>query len=294
MEIEFVKNRSLLTCLREALHLEKSNFSIFFKKTWIAALVFSLFYAAAIVLRTPNMALAQWGLKNIMISFVIQTIAYAGVYIVFLTLLATIFKLLTKQKPVRVYVRTFIIFILKDILFILCLVGLVIGFASIRSMLVKSEISTQLVICAFYIILGLVILMVIFLPFIYVIGKYILDEKAKLIHVFGNIGVGLRHFGLLFGATFIVCILLIIISALLYLPQTILTIAQSKSQLGAFEGDPLGTPAYFNALYYATAAITAFLSCALTLYLVITTAYLYGSIAAQEIERKQITVYEKD
>lgn len=70
-------------------------------------------------------------------------------------------------------------------------------------------------------------------------------------------------------------------------PAVILIVAQTVSQLGALDGDPLGLPAYFTPLLVAILFAACFLSLYIGYWLHIAVAFLMGSYEARERERKQ-------
>ena len=64
--------------------------------------------------------------------------------------------------------------------------------------------------------------------------------------------------------------------------------AQLFSQLGALDGDPLGTPGYFTPLLLLILVITCYLFVGILSWLGITLAYQYGSYKVQDEEKEKI------
>lgn len=83
----------------------------------------------------------------------------------------------------------------------------------------------------------------------------------------------------------LVCLVLIGISCL---PASIITAAQLFSQLGALDGDPLGTPAYFTPLLFLILFATCYVIIYLIHWLGITLAYQHGSYKVQDADKAKL------
>lgn len=98
----------------------------------------------------------------------------------------------------------------------------------------------------------------------------------------------LRHLGGYLMTCFLgglICLVLIGISCL---PASIITTAQLFSQLGALDGDPLGTPAYFTPLLFFILFATCFVIIYLIHWLGITLVYQHGSYSAKDAEKARL------
>ena len=79
-----------------------------------------------------------------------------------------------------------------------------------------------------------------------------------------------------------------IVTLIVALPSITLGTAQLFSQLGALDGDPLGTPGYFTPLLLLILVITCYLFVGILSWLGITLAYQYGSYKVQDEEKEKI------
>lgn len=83
-------------------------------------------------------------------------------------------------------------------------------------------------------------------------------------------------------------------SCLVCIPAMILVLAQTFSQLGALEGDPLGTPAYFTPLLFVVFTAGNFITAYMTAWLLISLFYLHGNHEAQDMEKKQLKIQDNE
>ena len=98
----------------------------------------------------------------------------------------------------------------------------------------------------------------------------------------------LRHLGGYLMTSFLgglICLVLIGISCL---PASIIATAQLFSQLGALDGDPLGTPAYFTPLLFIILFATCFVIIYLIHWLGITLTYQHGSYSVKDAEKAKL------
>ena len=98
----------------------------------------------------------------------------------------------------------------------------------------------------------------------------------------------LRHFGGFFMTSFLGIMIVGIVTLIVALPSITLGTAQLFSQLGALDGDPLGTPGYFTPLLLLILVITCYLFVGILSWLGITLAYQYGSYKVQDEEKEKI------
>jgi hypothetical protein len=137
-----------------------------------------------------------------------------------------------------------------------------------------------------------IILLAVVPPFVYIIPKYMIDEKAKLSLLPKLFKTGLHHWGKIFTTCLLLFIILGIALFIITSPALILSLAQTISQMGALLGDALGTPGYFPTLVTITLLITCFILAYTLMYTNMVFIYVYGSIEKQEQERQQQFNYE--
>lgn len=79
-----------------------------------------------------------------------------------------------------------------------------------------------------------------------------------------------------------------VLACLAFLPAGIIGTAQTFSQLGALDGDPLGVPAYFTPLLLLVLVASSFIFVYLMYWLCISLAYQYGSYKTIDKEKKAL------
>ena len=126
-------------------------------------------------------------------------------------------------------------------------------------------------------------------PFAKMIGVKLSPRNAG-----HTICLGFRHFGesLLFAilAAIMICVAMLLVSV----PAIILATAQSMAQMGALEGDPVGTPAYFTPLLVVLLIVTNMIFAICTVYAALVFAKLVGSYHIQDKEKKQMSESNKN
>ena len=99
---------------------------------------------------------------------------------------------------------------------------------------------------------------------------------------------GLRHFGLLFATLIVTAIITLLLTFFCELPGFIIGIANVKAYTGVAMGDNLGMPDYLPTLTFIAFTITGFIQGYMHLSTIFPFYYAYGSIEAQEQERKKM------
>lgn len=98
----------------------------------------------------------------------------------------------------------------------------------------------------------------------------------------------LRHLGGYLMTCFLGTLICLILACITCLPAGIIATAQLYSQLGALEGDPLGTPAYFTPLLILILIATCYVLIHIIYWLYISLAYQYGSYKVQDEEKQRM------
>lgn len=111
------------------------------------------------------------------------------------------------------------------------------------------------------------------------------NSKAKKGKTFLSI---LRHLGGYLMTCFLGGLISLILACITCLPAGIIATAQLYSQLGALDGDPLGTPAYFTPLLILVLIATCYVLIHIIYWLYISLTYQYGSYKVQDAEKQRM------
>lgn len=267
------KYRSVTACMRAAFDLMRNQFKSLLKATWIAFLVYSVFMAITIYLRMPNKFLHDWGATNPLLSFILQTIVYAIGMLGSLWSTAQLWGWINKKKLIRNIAYSLLF---EVILGISAAIVILLGAATAVWLPIYIGILVSFVLAIFL------------LPLAYVNMRMILVEDKDKLRLWKAYKMGFRHWGGLFKTGFIGLLVIIVVMTIISVPAMILTGAQALSQLGALDGDPLGTPIYFTPLFIIILTLITFIYAYVSSWLTITFAYLYGSYETQEKEKAQL------
>lgn len=135
------------------------------------------------------------------------------------------------------------------------------------------------------------VLALLLLPYIPVFMKYFaepLTHMRKLI--FKQFSVYMHYWGYIFLTMLITFIALFVLLMVIALPMIIMAIALVSSNSGVANGDEAGLPAYFGWMAYGICALTFFVYTFVSIFSFFVVYYIYGSIEAREIERKDVAV----
>ena len=315
MEYTLYKNRSYRSVISAGFGLYFTQFRLFFKASWIMALIYAAVFAAlgtlcaiklpAITAEIMKQTLVQHQLlaREIAEEYLIT----GGIFIV-LTLLyivvaaftfATVLNKLKEHQdtdkmmvPRRWFgVRTKLMGrTLKGYLFSLLVILIpVLVIAGVIYVLLKYVALAPITLEVTALIATLFIVLLSF-PLIYVAMKYILN-KGGYFSVFSKAyGTGLSHWGHIFTTCLIGGIIISILMGIFCLPAIVLTQANVMAQEGFLNGDPLGMPDYANLLTIVTFFLTGFVLVYLYMPLLLVCYYMYGSIERYEQEKNKLKI----
>lgn len=315
MEYTLYKNRSYRSVISAGFGLYFTQFRLFFKASWIMALIYAAVFAAlgtlcaiklpAITAEIMKQTLVQHQLlaREIAEEYLIT----GGIFIV-LTLLyivveaftfATVLNKLKEHQdtdkmtvPRKWFgVRTKLMGrTLKGYLFSLLVILIpVLVIAGVIYVLLKYVALAPITLEVTALIATLFIVLLSF-PLIYVAMKYILN-KGGYFSVFSKAyGTGLSHWGHIFTTCLIGGIIISILMGIFCLPAIVLTQANVMAQEGFLNGDPLGMPAYANLLTIVTFFLTGFVLVYLYMPLLLVCYYMYGSIERYEQEKNKLKI----
>lgn len=286
METELYKIRSVQACFRAAYDLFTSNIKTILRKTWIPAMAMSLVIALYDYLSPGNIITLLLGEQQ-PIQPLTTSLLLIAVFLMWtaasIWLSATFFSLLngrTRKENGGRLLRATGVFLLIG-----CIIGIIIGFASIPiTLLMVSSLGHRLP--TYFFILApafLVILCVlVLLPSLYSSFKYIMEPTLKAWSIFGKpYHQGWHHWGFLFVCTLLCFIINSLLGILVQLPSSIMALGKLASTSGTLMGDPDGMPSYFNIAFFVMCSLGRFIWCYLMLWVSTVYYYAYGSIEAK-------------
>lgn len=132
-----------------------------------------------------------------------------------------------------------------------------------------------------------VVILLLLLPYIYGIMKYLMEPECTLKEmIFKSYKAGMRHWGLIFIALFLTILCIMVCAMLVSIPMFIVTTANALSVFGVnFLGDPTGLPSYFIAIQVIVFALTFFIWAYINIFTIFVCYFLYGSIKTKEKEK---------
>ena len=315
MEYTLYKNRSYRSVISAGFGLYFTQFRLFFKASWIMALIYAAVFAALGTLCAIKLpAITAEIMKQTLVQHQLLTreiaeeyLIIGGIFIV-LTLLyivveaftfATVLNKLKEHQdtdkmtvPRKWFgVRTKLMGrTLKGYLFSLLVILIpVLVIAGVIYVLLKYVALAPITLEVTALIATLFIVLLSF-PLIYVAMKYILN-KGGYFSVFSKAyGTGLSHWGHIFTTCLIGGIIISILMGIFCLPAIVLTQANVMAQEGFLNGDPLGMPDYANLLTIVTFFLTGFVLVYLYMPLLLVCYYMYGSIERYEQEKNKLKI----
>lgn len=315
MEYTLYKNRSYRSVISAGFGLYFTQFRLFFKASWIMALIYAAVFAALGTLCAIKLpAITAEIMKQTLVQHQLlaretaeEYLIIGGIFIV-LTLLyivveaftfATVLNKLKEHQdtdkmtvPRKWFgVRTKLMGrTLKGYLFSLLVILIpVLVIAGVIYVLLKYVALAPITLEVTALIATLFIVLLSF-PLIYVAMKYILN-KGGYFSVFSKAyGTGLSHWGHIFTTCLIGGIIISILMGIFCLPAIVLTQANVMAQEGFLNGDPLGMPDYANLLTIVTFFLTGFVLVYLYMPLLLVCYYMYGSIERYEQEKNKLKI----
>lgn len=315
MEYTLYKNRSYRSVISAGFGLYFTQFRLFFKASWIMALIYAAVFAALGTLCAIKLpAITAEIMKQTLVQHQLLTREIAeeylitgGIFIV-LTLLyivveaftfATVLNKLKEHQdtdkmtvPRRWFgVRTKLMGrTLKGYLFSLLVILIpVLVIAGVIYVLLK-YVALALITLEVTALIATLFIVLLSFPLIYVAMKYILN-KGGYFSVFSKAyGTGLSHWGHIFTTCLIGGIIISILMGIFCLPAIVLTQANVMAQEGFLNGDPLGMPDYANLLTIVTFFLTGFVLVYLYMPLLLVCYYMYGSIERYEQEKNKLKI----
>ena len=294
MESDLYRIRSLGGCTKAAYELFVSNIATILKQTWLPALLVAIATTASlyILLFTGAESFLSPNMQVLITKFAILVVTFLCSFAFFSWHNGTILSLITgqnrKQSIMRV-ARINAIYVAMGILFTL-VIGAIFVFLlqqSAPAQALKPTETTPIVNYFTIPILATLATIVAFtiatIPLLYSSVKYLIEPQQPLVSIFTHgYLAGLKRWGFLFLLSFLLNIIVIIVTAICYLPINILTMALYMNQLGTFIGDADTLPTLFPAIFITTSILVQFLIVYVATVVSMVFYYAYGSIEAQK------------
>lgn len=292
MEINIYKDRSLTACFHEAYLFIVKNIWVLLRRTWAAALPVAVLSAVTFWFRLPDKALHDWGEANAMASWTMQTAVYVALLAASVVWGARIWQQFNGQSfrhnLWRMLKWSIVLAAISFIIFFLA--GIAIGFFSAAGAH-KAVAPTTASLVQTATVAAVVLVVVVLAPVLaFAQSDYMMDSATRLRRPGTLVARGFRHWGRFFTGLFLALIIVAIAAFVAYLPAMILAMAQTTAQLGALDGDDLGTPVAFPVLVMAVAALSTFVFCYVGLWLNALMAYLYGAADTRDKNKQQLKI----
>lgn len=132
------------------------------------------------------------------------------------------------------------------------------------------------------------VIMLLMLPYTYVVMQYMIEPECKLRKIiFKSYVTGVRHWGLIFTALLLAGLCVLICSMLVSVPIIIVMTANTLSVYGVNTlGDPTGLPSYFVIIQSVVFVLTFFIWSYINIFTIFVCYFLYGSIETRETEKR--------
>ncbi len=287
--MDLFKYRSITSCMKASYNELTSHSASLLRKTWWAVLAYAVVMATCIYFRFPNKALHDWGEGSPMTSFVLQSIVYALTTVTSILTGATFWSWVNKRRLWWNLKHYFIISLVADAV----VGGVAVGTSWAGMTLGGTAFKVPVV------IFSAVATIAVLVPFGYLQPRVMLLGAGEKLRPWHSYLTGFRYGGGIFMLGFLGALITGIVACILFLPGVILFGAQTISQLGALDGDPLGTPSYFTPLLLVVTSALLFVFQYVGFWLSLAFAHLYGAYSTQEAAKeemkknKQIAPYQQ-
>lgn len=272
---DFIKERSISSCLKSAFDLYCSNFATIFRKTWIPALVVSIVLSLQAFL--PQQETIVPTTADLLLSLA------TAVVFVFLApwfwskLIGLFCEMTTKQiywKNVR----------LNGATTVMCVAFLVVVLAASFALgagLAAANIgkATAMGVAT----IGTACLTIVFLfaivPLLYSLTKYVVDPQRTLRQAFTtDYRTGARRYGFLLGTSLILTLIVLIIVCVMSVPMIVLLMANHANAESMMLGDASALPANFSTLYFLSQTAMCFVAQYSAVWFFLTALYACGTV----------------
>lgn len=311
MEYEVLKNRSYRGVISAGFGLYFSHFRLFFKASWLMALLFAIVFAALEMLFAVQLpAITATIMKQVLVQqapVAVETaqqylITIGGISVVLLlyvvieamTYGTVVNKLkehldtnaMTMPKGWFYICRRYMGRTLKGYLFTLIVILIPALLLSAGVLALMKYVGIASFTLMTLVVIMSLLLTALYLPLAFVFMKYVMNPGQRYFSLLTNAyATGMRHWGAIFTVGLIGGLLIGIALGICLLPANILSQAHFAAQEGFLNGDPMGMPAYINTLSVITYFLTGFVLIYLCMPMLTIAYYMYGSIETYEQEK---------
>ena len=293
MEKEFIyKSRSFSSCIQAAYKLLCENTRNILRCTWLPVLLLGILSGifVTINMRDPRIEALVEAHTGWFLAFF--AISIPAILVCAFWALARLMSMLNGQRRRWNVMRLLGIFAF-EVIIVAVASALIWGGVWLLARHLGADIPTTLTDNWVVVLAALLVVFLLSLPLNYVFMRYLIDEDANLLS-FKAYRTGLRYLGFIFITYFITGIITGIITLIISIPLIILVTAHTYSIVGYLNGDPLGMPAHFIALHAATYAVTLILLWYVSMFVLLVTLFMYGSIEKQREERRNTRLTDND
>ena len=291
IENDLYKVRSVRACIKSATDMMISNPLTILRRTWLPTLVLSIVTSLSILLsaffesQQPTTAGASTVNAPLLILGVISLVAYIAIASWWG---ASVISLLTGRK-VKDNIRR-ILYLLLAVIGLYIIVGVCVsvgytlpmfgGKASLGHPTVASPLVAGIV---------FVLALIFILPISYSSMKYLVEPQQKLTSIVGKpYMTGLHRWGFLFMAALLGGIIISILIVITGVPEIILETAKKANDIGMAMGDSNGLSASFTVLQFFVTILCYFIWYYIYCWMNFVYYYVYGSIEAKEMAKKDV------
>ncbi len=316
MEYVLFKNRSYRGVISTSYGLYFSHFRLFFKASWLMALVFAVVFAAlemSLSIQLPALSATIMKQELVQKTTLSPEVAQQYLLVVGLTFLLVLLYIIVEALTAATFLnklkehhdtnamtvpnrwfaiscrmmgRTLKGYFLTILTVLIPVVLMSAVFVAVYQFKPTATMTLFVIAFVLSILLGLL-----YFPMLFVFMKYVMNPGQSYFSLLGpSYTMGLRHWGHIFTTCLIGGLIICLLAGVCCLPTIILAQAHWASQEGFLNGDPLGMPHYINILSYITYFLTGFILVYLCMPMLIIVYYIYGSIITFEQEKNQLAI----
>jgi hypothetical protein len=288
MENKLFKIRSVSACLSAAYSLLTSNFKTLFKRLWLPGLALALslgiYMLSAMSIDNPQVV---QGAGVSPAGVIGMALSLAAVVVCLFWFYAWLLPMLNSQSPkwnlvrlIKFAVAYLIFLIVITLVAILVMVAVSAGTGAVSGGISSGGAIVLTFIC---VLVFCVALIVILIPLVYTVMKYLMEPKMSLWAIVGKpYKTGFRHWGFIFGSLFLSYIIYYVIYLVAFIPVIILAVACYINGEGMLSGDPSGMPGILSVALVLVCTLSFFVIVFVSLWQLFVGYYVYGSIEARE------------
>lgn len=291
IENELYKVRSVRACIKSATDMMVSNPLTILRRTWLSTLALSIVTSLSILLssllESQQPTTTETSIVNtpLLILSVISLIAYIAIASWWG---ASVISLLTGRK-VKDNIRR-ILYLILAMLGLYVIMGVCISVGYTLPMFGgKASLGHPTIISPLVAGIVVVLALIFTLPISYSSMKYLVEPQQKLTSIVGKpYMTGLHRWGFLFMAALLGGIIISILIVITGVPEIILETAKKANDIGMAMGDSNGLSASFTVLQFCVTILCYFIWYYIYCWMNFVYYYVYGSIEAKEMAKKDV------